>query len=73
MMHDWQPIETAPQGQRVLVTDGEAVWVSWKDGNVWWTSDVAGGEKTHWVSFPEPPSALEYEPEQATTYGEMSF
>lgn len=48
----WQPIETAPSGCDILVTNGDVTWIDWKsDGAFWQQQDDA----THWMPLPEPP------------------
>lgn len=53
-MSEWQPIETAPEGERVLTyfSDGDfllcfaAEWKRDEGDDVW---------PTHWMPLPEPP------------------
>jgi Protein of unknown function (DUF551) len=59
----WQPIETAPENEMVLIWDGEHVYTAsyeykhemqtqvWLESNDFWISDV-----THWMPLPEPPN-----------------
>ena len=54
-MSKWQPIETAPTDQKILVTDGEMVWTAWSKGGMWWAVDDRSGPITHWMPLPEPP------------------
>jgi hypothetical protein len=64
-MSEWQPIETAPFGERVLLgwrhwrdwqwcmEVGPAI-SGWKRGNI---SNVSKhGSATHWMPLPEPPN-----------------
>jgi hypothetical protein len=55
-MNGWQPIETAPMGQRVLAfTDGYGVRVAQVEegGRVW--IETYGTTATHWMPLPDPP------------------
>lgn len=63
-MEEWQPIETAPHGRRVLLG-----WHDWRDHH--WCMEVgpatqgrrvgnassisAHGSATHWMPLPAPP------------------
>ena len=59
----WQPIETAPKDQEILVwteDDGAFVAFWWPVRKCWrWTSyDLHGDEllhPTHWMPIPDPP------------------
>jgi len=64
----WQPIETAREGQRVLVTDGVNVTMSQRNPHgIWWQLrgdklDFDGVKlvqlvfkPTHWMPLPEAP------------------
>lgn len=60
----WQPIETAPLAERVLVilrhgeiTFGYQVRVSVEPPKNWWTRDEDGSrcKPTHWMPLPEAP------------------
>jgi hypothetical protein len=65
---EWQPIETAPVGPAVLLSNIRANWVSvgwgrWQ-GNIprplWDAADDLGFGRcnpTHWMPLPEPPRA----------------
>jgi hypothetical protein len=61
---NWQPIDTAPKDKRVLIYDGECVYIAsyeydsemeinaWIESDNFWISNV-----THWMPLPEPPKA----------------
>jgi hypothetical protein len=63
-MSEWQPIETAPKGVRVLAT-GADDWPGLVDVGMitvgrhfWWDVDdtnVIYGQPTHWMPLPDPP------------------
>lgn len=62
----WQPIETAPKWEYVLVWDGEDVEMAQKNKTSWWTvqdaEDIEFGEEmdpqpTHWMPIPEGPQS----------------
>lgn len=57
---EWQPIETAPEEQRVLgfVREGEAeIVIYWGEGEGWSLESTGETvEITHWMPLPEPPS-----------------
>jgi len=49
---EWQPIETAPKDQEILVwAHGIGQWVS---KFAWWDCG-AHRKPTHWMPLPEPP------------------
>lgn len=54
---EWQPIETVPIGERVLVAilylDGWEQFVDSMDADGEW--EITDGEATHWMPLPEPP------------------
>lgn len=57
----WQPIETAPKKQAVLVTQNGDVAIGWcsplVDGDYWdinpYSDDITA--PTHWMPLPAPP------------------
>jgi hypothetical protein len=59
----WQPIDTAPKGDEILVwtqNDGAfvAFWSGFANGWRWTSHDLGGHEKikpTHWKPLPDPP------------------
>lgn len=72
---DWQPIETAPKDQSILVygvwqselggsTDEPCIWMAWFSYDMW---HVEGTDyyacyvinPTHWMPLPQPPKAGE--------------
>ena len=64
MVTDWQPIETAPKDERVLLTNGwfvaSGAYEPWPvDGFIFHreTDDDCGidPDPTHWMPLPEPP------------------
>lgn len=63
-MSTWQPIETAPDNQRVLVFDTDyAIRIAIKEGDDWWSGyDCYGNDVelyciTHWMPLPAPPTS----------------
>jgi hypothetical protein len=53
----WQPIETAPKNQRVLVWDGQDVIGATFGGVRWWSADDETRiSPTHWRPLPEAPT-----------------
>jgi hypothetical protein len=58
-MSEWQPIETAPQGNEAfLVTDGTYIAEVWrgKKGLRTTTDGYEFGDATHWMPCPALPS-----------------
>ena len=68
---DWQPIETAPKGKRVLVASGDLIHIAtytraWSDlmrgyCDKWWIAQnlpFDHPKPTHWMSLPHPPAKL---------------
>lgn len=63
----WQPIETAPRDETVLVAGGDATYpvtACWggEFGECWWVDGqedvhVEIGWPTHWMPLPSPPAA----------------
>jgi hypothetical protein len=57
--HDWQPIETAPLGEWVLVwsaVDEHVTFGITNDGSKWWEANRDDQLfPTHWMSLPAPP------------------
>jgi hypothetical protein len=63
----WQPIETAPMNQEVLISDGQYVHNAireygaeppddcWRVGFVWDGARSIMRRPTHWMPVPEPP------------------
>lgn len=66
----WQPIETAPKGTPILVTDGTHIVTAEIDhsllaGGLWlrsygfsgyeWDWDINDKALTHWMPLPDPP------------------
>lgn len=66
---DWQPIDTAPKNDIVVLTDGGQLWQGfWQTGRGWMTGTIAGPlsvtlilEPTHWAPLPVSP----FTPEEA--------
>ena len=66
-MSEWQPIESAPLDEPVLVWDGQvtvAKQTHYKHGNRWWVWDTYGFcedgeiyEPSHWMPLPSPPTS----------------
>ena len=63
---EWQPIETAPQGERVLVAKaGGFRFIACKmpdfDGDMTWFNDGGGKvlDLIHWHPLPDPPQGEE--------------
>lgn len=60
-MSEWQPIETAPDGEcEILIWDGSCNVANhgWEEGGrvVWMVSgEFAVRGATHWMPLPEPP------------------
>lgn len=59
-MSDWQPIETAPVNQEVLVWvvrkgGGNIVSAKNSTGSQWWAIDTGAVIATHWQPLPAPP------------------
>ena len=62
-MADWQPIETAPREQAVLVCEPRRVGAGSyllvarsRDGKSWWSiPGVYNCYPTHWMPLPDPP------------------
>lgn len=60
----WQPIETAPRTEPIVLTDGMMLWFGfWQDGMGWLTGCQVGPlmvtqrlEPTHWTQLPLPPT-----------------
>lgn len=61
---EWQPIETAPKGDRdrFMVFDGVGEWIAWRICGDIRGYEVDGFElpsdlypPTHWMPLPEPP------------------
>lgn len=62
---EWSPIETAPEGLPILVTDGEFIVVAQLDSTGWpdavgfrgnqWDWDFEETALTHWLPLPELP------------------
>ena len=56
-MADWQPIESAPQGPRVIVYGPDGVTVA-SSFNGCWSDDLNEDEPifpSHWMMLPVPP------------------
>jgi len=67
---DWRPIEEAPEGVSLLVSDGENIWVSGKiaptvksrdgmpaDGQDWYIEDGCS-RPTKFMPLPKPPGEI---------------
>lgn len=59
---EWQPIETAPKGERVLVyfprtgrKEAMIIAASNPTGSQWWAKHIGNLFPTHWMPLPEPP------------------
>ena len=58
----WQPIETAPKNQEILVWDGKNIWLVDaeyemypKDNGCGCCSSSVHNQATHWMPLPESP------------------
>jgi len=52
----WQPVETAPKNERVLVTDGQYVCSGWHVyDDQWMEGSSPSITATHWMPLPRPP------------------
>lgn len=60
----WQPIETAPKTDSVLLWNGVRVFEGSINSGVWWSEFDMGDyeqgmpeapQPTHWMPLPEPP------------------
>lgn len=66
---DWQPIETAPEGQDVIVatpdrlSDEWHIHTAWRSGDRWSRSNIASlpstVQPTYWMPLPDPPRLIE--------------
>ena len=57
----WQPIETCPENEHVLLLEGYAVigkLTVWDDGEKAW-SPYSINKPTHWMPLPKPPEVEE--------------
>ncbi len=58
-MSEWQPIETAPIGQEVLVYVPRRLGALYAGarltGTQWWSRNLGDLKPTHWMPLPEPP------------------
>jgi hypothetical protein len=60
-MSEWQPIETAPKDEVILVYDGDDIYMAeWDDSfnSRGWRLYIDGARlyrTTHWMPLPEPP------------------
>lgn len=57
----WQPIETAPKDEPVLVVEDQWITVAWwfenKHMSGWDQGDTIVDNPTHWMPLPEPPES----------------
>lgn len=66
---DWQPIETAPNKQKVLLFPGLVTGIRWDDKNIWtvfatecdppsppFMRGWTIDNQTHWMPLPPPPA-----------------
>ena len=55
----WQTADTPPEdGQHVLVTDGNMIFLAYRDCGYWkegWSGELMQTEWGHWMSLPDPP------------------
>lgn len=61
IMSEWQPIETAPSAERILVWGCDWINIAsthWEENGVpvWFNGDVTLEDITHWMPLPAPPS-----------------
>jgi hypothetical protein len=58
----WQPIETAPEGDDILICklydDGSStIEIAERDGDEWFgLQDIVVSDPTHWMPLPGPPA-----------------
>jgi len=64
----WQPIQTAPKSERILIWTGQTMYCAFwvknfvDDHEAWAVAELGGGDRliaqaTHWMPLPEPPNA----------------
>ena|SRR5579872_1661857 len=57
--HQWQPIETAPIDEEVLVFDGDEILIAYKNDDGYWIHSYTPSTErllpSHWMPLPEPP------------------
>lgn len=54
----WMPIETAPEGEFLLIASCEGLYVAWRDSQGYWqySDDEFVDAPTHWQPLPAPPT-----------------
>jgi hypothetical protein len=52
-LREWQPIDTAPKGRKVLVLKGNGKFAIADWGRY---CEYNGGNFTHWIPLPDPPT-----------------
>ncbi len=63
-VNEWQPIDTAPKDDYIVVTDGGFIAQAFWSGKCWMMGFIEGNinvkvdlQPTHWMPLPEPPRA----------------